>query len=763
MRLAITASILALASALTMPTASMAQTTTTPAEDAEKENSGEIVVTATRRETDLQDTALSISALSGVQLEERGLNSVSQAIAVVPGVSLLNEQPGRSDLTVRGVNTSSSSVSLADVIVNSTTAVYLNQLPVTSTVSKTPDFRFVDMERVEVLRGPQGTLYGQSAMGGVIRYISNRPDPGDSKMGFNAYLSGTDGGGTNIGAEGFVNVPITSNIAVRFVGYAYDNSGYIDSVGIERATNSNDENTYGFRGALRWNLTDQITFDFTYLYHEVGLGNIQAISSTYTPTGVSSDNGFPRNFQQVSTQRLLAQHIQPTSLKSEVFNAELLAEFDTFSANVILGRKLNDTSNEFEAAELTGGTESYFNNTTIGNTHSNTAEFRLVSNYEDSFIDWLGGVYYEDAGGTIGANAIVSGAPRVFIPGIFVLNPGNIVINSGRQLDYRELAFYGEIAFNLGERVKLTGGYRYSDIDNNYRWTYANGTFDGALGRVGLLNIDQGSSEKVDTYRVNLEWKPNDDLLLYGQLSTGFRPGGFNPGNALAVPPLADFDYVSDSLKNYEIGLRSTWLDGKGIFNIVGYHIDWSDIQLPTTQLVSPFYSATVNAGEARIRGVEIEATIKPISGLDLTAAYAYTDAELTKIAPAIPGFGRPPGTVGEQLPGTAKNVFSGFVNWSQPIGNEASLNANLTYRHVSSRTSSLGDPTRMPSYDLIDARIGVSFENGISLTAFADNLTNKVAILRTITGTPFRTGDRFQYYTINRPRTIGVRLGLRF
>ncbi len=751
----------ALASVFVSPGAVFAQATddtSTTAQDQDRV----IVVTATRRATDLQDTALSISAISGAELQARGIDSVTEAISTVPGVSLLNDQPGRADITIRGVNTSSSSISQSDVIVNSTTAVYLNQLPVTSTVSKTPDFRFVDIERVEVLRGPQGTLYGQSAMGGVIRYITNVPDSDRIAGGVSTYLSTTDKGGTNIGGDAYVNLPVSDTLALRVVGYAYNNSGFIDAVGVERGRNSNDENTYGARAALRWTPSDRVTLDLNYLYHEVNLGNLQAITSTYTPTGVSADNGRPRNFVQVSTDRFVAQHVQPTQLIAHVFNGEILVDFDSFEANLIVGHKTNDTSNEFEAAELTGGTESLFNNTTLSETDSTTAEFRLVSKYEGSPIDWLAGVYYEKAGGTIATLSILTGAPRVFIPGVFVLNPGSRIIDSGRQLDYEELAFYGEAGINFGAGFRFTAGYRYSDIQNNYRWTFADGIFDGALGRVALLDVDQGASEKVDTFRFNLEWKASDNFLVYGQASSGFRPGGFNPGNALSGTVVPDFEYSSDTLWNYEIGVRSRFGDIADL-NVVGYHIDWEDIQLPTTQLVSPFFSATLNAGTARIRGVEVEGSLRPADGLALTVAYAYTDAELTSIAPSIPGLGTPPGRVGEKLPGTAEHQFTGIASWTTGIADGIDLSSNLIFRHIGSRTSALGDTLVAPAYETLDARISLVLDSGLTATLFADNLTDEAGVLRVIRGAPFLTGDRFTYLNVIRPRTVGLRIGFNY
>lgn len=723
----------------------------------------QIVVTATRRSTDLQSTPLSVSAVSGDYLEESGLNSVSDAIALVPGVSLTNGQPGRSDLTVRGVNTSSSSVSLTDVIVNSTTAVYLDQLPVTSTVAKTPDFRFVDMNRIEVLRGPQGTLYGQSAMGGVIKYVPNAPDPAAFEGGGSAYLSTTKDGGTNYGFDGFVNVPITDNLAVRAVGYLYENDGFIDTVYPQPVENSNAEHTIGGRFAVHWQPSSNFSLDLGYLYHEVELDNLQAITSTYDVQGNPAFFSLPQNFMDVSTSRLVAQHVQPAYLQSQIFHMQAELELDTIVATLIAGRKLTETSNIFEAAELTGGTESYFGNATISDADSNTFEFRLVSNLDNSPVEWLAGVYYEDSGGQIGAFAQVAGVQRELIPGIFVLPVGLVVLDSGRQLNYEELAFYGEVALNISQAVRLTGGVRYSDVSNNYKWTYADGFFDPFVGRTALIGLDQGSSEQLLTYRANLEIEPSENLLFFAQASSGYRPGGFNPGNALSTPPIADFDYQSDTLWNYEVGMRSNWADGDVTFNAIAYLIDWSDIQLPTTQLVPPFYSATVNAGTAEIKGVELEFGVRPTDILTLGAAYTYTDATLESVAAAIPGFGAIPGSPGEQLPGTAKHQFTLSASIDAPLTSGIDLVGGGLFQHVGSRTSSLGNPERMPGYEILNARIGLRFSNGLSTTLFADNLTNEIAVLRQIPGAPFRSGDVFEYLTINTPRTLGLRLGYKF
>lgn len=307
-----------------------------------------VVVTATRRSTEIQKTPMSVTAITGSDLEGRGTNSVGDAVAVVPGVSTLTNQPGGNDITVRGVNTSTTTFSQTDVIVNSTTSIYLNQLPVTSTITKMPDFRFVDVERIEVLRGPQGTLYGQSSIGGLVKLITNKPDASEFFGNIGGYLSHTRDGGWNTGVDCHVNAPLADNLAARLVGYSYENDGFIDVVCPTLDKDANEEHTIGGRAALD-----------------------------------------------------------------------------------------RDISN-------------------FGNATCDTAELRLVSNDEDPFIDWILGAYYEDASDELRAFAQMSGAPLPVIPPFFFLNPGDIAIDSGRDLTYEELAFYGELGFNLSDEWKFT-------------------------------------------------------------------------------------------------------------------------------------------------------------------------------------------------------------------------------------------------------------------------------------------------------------------
>ncbi|MEY2756619.1 MAG: hypothetical protein RIR33_397 [Pseudomonadota bacterium] len=708
-----------------------------------------IVVTATRRSTDLQDTPLSVSALSGEQLEERGLVSVADAVQQTPGVSLTSNQPGTNEFIIRGVGTSTSYATLAGAITNATTATYLDQLPVTNTVQKTPDFRFIDLDRIEVLRGPQGTLYGQSAMGGVVRYITNRPSTEGLAGGFNAYSSITEDGGLNLGGDGYLNLALSDTLALRAVGYAYGNAGFIDVVGTAFDEDANNEETLGGRFALRWTPTNRFTVDLTALYNEVNLGSLQLISSTYP---VDFNLFTPPVVTPVSTDTLEVEHLQPSEESASVLGAEFLYEFGGFNANLILAHRETDSDSTFESSEFVGVTDAYFGQRTIGNSENDTAEFRLTSTGDGNFIDWNVGVYYEDTGGQIGARAVAFGDPLLLSffphnnpPGGFVV-PGDVVTDNGRQLDYQETSVFGELAFNLSSALSITIGARHADIDTNYQRTFANGTNDAAAA--SLVGVSQATSESVDTYRLNISYQASDDVLFYANAASGYRPGGFNPGVSFPVV-IPDSAYVSDTLWNYEAGVRTSWLNNRLILNAAAYQIDWSDMQLATIDLAT-FYTATRNVGEAQINGLELEAFFRATDSLALSANYTYAKAEISE--PTNLGF-----LVlaeGDRLPGTPEHAFTAFADWRSPVPDtEAEFVANATYRYVGDRIAVLGSPTEMDAYSLLDVRFGVEFASGVKLTLFADNVTNEIAVNQlTPTALP-----NFTYYNINRPRTIGV------
>lgn len=719
----------------------LAQEANSP-EDSPSKN--EIVVTATRRSTNLQDTALSVSALSGETLEEAGITSVADALQFVPGVSLTKNQPGQNEFIIRGVGTSASYQSLTGAITNSTVSTYLGQVPVTSTVQKSPDYRFVDLNRIEVLRGPQGTLYGQSAMGGVVRYIPNAPDAKSFDATANSYLSVTEDGGNNYGIDGTINIPFGENLALRAVGYSYNNSGFIDVVGTSQVKDANKENTWGGRIALRWTPSDRLTIDLNYLHNDVDLKATQLISATYpvdfsifTPTVVTP----------VSTDRLEVQHRQPYQEVANLYSADILYNFDAFDANLIVARRDTDARSQFESAEIVGLTDVYFGNFQRAEATSTTAELRLASNSKGKFLEWLVGGYFEETNGLLSSRSVSTG--DAFLLSLFGTFPGDVVTDSGRQIFYREYSAFGELTFNFTDKLALTVGARLAKITNDYQFKFARGSLEAA--RLALVGVSQKTSETVDTYRANLSYKINDDILLYTNVASGFRPGGFNLGRTLPTV-IPDTTYVSDTLWNYEVGARTSWLDNRLLVNLALYRIDWDNIQLATFDPLT-FYTATQNVGGARIEGAEAEISFAVTNELRLNANYSYTDARIVEDSPLISA------NIGDSLPGTARNTLTLSGDWQGRVTSDAELFARAAYRYVGKRASQLGAGNDMPEYSLVDLRFGVKMDNGLTVAFFADNVTNKIAIQQSIAAGL----ANFSYKAINRPRTFGVNVGFDF
>ena len=726
----------------------IAQTGTANAQGNEQAEEGAqsptIVVTATRRQTTLQETPLSVSSLSGEALERAGISDVADAVQFVPGVAVSVAQPGATDVIIRGVGTSTSQQSLNGAITNALTSAYLDQIPISSTVRKTPDFRFIDLERVEVLRGPQGTLYGQSAMGGVIRYIPSAPDPNTFGASLHATISDTDkASGANYSIDGHLNVPLSDTLALRTVFYNYENQGFIDVVGTASVQNANDEHTWGGRAALLWTPSDRFSLKVTGLYNNIELGNTQLISSTY-PVDLNVFD--PDPVTPVSTDRLVVQHLQPFEEEAWAIGVEMAIEFDPATVELILAHKETETETQFESAEFVGLQDTFFGgfNPTDGDTDS--IELRVSSNGEGRLIDWLVGAYYEDNGGLLARQSVASG--DAFLLSLFGVAPGD-VFDSGRQVSYEDLSFFGEITVNPTENFALTGGYRHARTKNNYEviYDFFNGFDLSTVDPNTLVGKSQLTKENVDTYRFNASLQASDSILLYTNIASGYRPGGFNPGDSTFNIP--DSSYVSDSLWTYEIGIRTGWWDDRLLFNLAAYHTDWSDIQLATFDPATLF-TATQNVGKAEIDGVEIELMARPSRFLTLSGSYAYTDARIVENSPATGAM------KGDQLPATPKSAFSTIANLNFPFGNGHEINLTGSYRHVGKRAGGLGATSiEMPSYDLLDLRAGVSFDNGITVEVFADNITNEIPVFQS-----FATGlAGFNYNMIGRPQTFGISL----
>lgn len=705
----------------------------------------EIIVTATRRETSLQSTALSISAFGGKSLEEKGYNSIAQFIDTVPGVTASSEGAGQNRIVIRNISTSSVLPGSASI------ATYFDDFALPGISSTAAEVRLVDVNRVEVLKGPQGTLFGRSAMGGIVRYISNKPNTEGFSGGINTYLSNTAAGGENYGGHGYLNVPITDNLAVRMVGYYYDNSGFIDNVelGID---DFNDEKTWGGRVAAHWDATDTFSADFLYVNQKTDAAR-NAVTTTRDvgDLSIGGDEGPDIPFD-LGARTAIGGVNEQSDVINEFFSLKLEKEFDAFTATFLASRTKEKFNIQRDTREFVGFRYGCSCEIDTSDTDGvprldaevDILELRLVSS-GDNFVDWIAGLYYENE--DVGRRQVIDYfGPDQLLYGVLPISDGANTVNTFEKGTGEEQAAYAELGFNFTPDTKLTIGYRRSHVETGTLTTKASGIFDAFTGSLALVDIPFEARENVNTFKFLLEHQFTDDLFAYATATSGYRRGGFNLPTSIS--PFSTYD--SDTLWNYELGLKSTWLDGRLIANVAAYLIDYSDIQLLVQDQVT-FGNTTQNVGKAQVTGVELGLLFKASDALNLSFSGSLSDPKLKEDVPGGVG-----GKKGDRLPGSAKQNFAVTADWNQPINNDLAVYGAVTYKYVGQRLNdfNLDLDIALPSYDLVDARIGLRSADGYSISLFADNLLNAEVLHRVE-----NIGPVFKAALTNRPRTIGLNI----
>ena len=716
----------------------------------------EIIVTATKRETSLQDTALSVSAISGADIAKLGISSFTDVIATVPGVSVNDLGPGSRGITFRGIAASS----VGNITTNATTSFYLDEFPLVAG-SFDSDVKLVDMAQLEVLKGPQGTLYGKSALGGVVRYITNKPSTDAITGGFDLTSEHLARGGSGYQGQGYINVPLSDTVAIRGVFYNYDNAGFIDNLGTN-TKNANTEEVTGGRLALRWNVSDRTTFDLQYLRQtsliccEQGNG-LQSASSTYTPVedGTPTDISAP----DLSNPSLYAS-INPTHDRaSEAINAKLNISFDQFDLSLMATSKDRHIDIKRDLSVWFGMYGDLA--TALGDYdfdyEASTFEARMVST-GDGPIQWIAGLWYEKEDNnfafpiqinTSRTDFVLFGTPTV--DGDFLLDRESFEAN-------KELSAYGEIGYRFNEQAKLTLGYRRANLKLDSGSLRGDGRFD--TGEADAIGADETSDEDVNTYKINFEYTVNEDVLIYALASSGYRSGGFNRGGVIT----AASSYGSDTLWNYEVGARTSWMDNRVIANVVAYYVDWSDIQLRAYDPDS-FSDRIQNVAEAEVYGLETEIRYQVSENFSLSMNYGYIDGSL---AADFLDISTDPATVvaekGATLPGSSKDTFSLLADWQTSLTNDLNLNISGSYIYTGLQAAVLGsaqalvaEGSEIPSFELVNLSMGLTHSNGVQVSLFAKNLLDEKH-----KGITFGR-DFLETNALIRPRTLGVNVGYSF
>ena len=761
-----------------------------------------VVVTAQKRSEDVQKVPMTVNALSGQKLEDLHLQSFTDFARYLPNVTYAvsgqgsNGGPGFANITMRGIVSDQNGNHSGPV---PTVGVYFDEQPIT-TINGTLDIPAYDISRVEALSGPQGTLYGASAESGVVRIISNKPDPSAFAADYEAGVDAVDHGGIGYTAHGMLNQPLTDHTALRIVAWDEHDAGYIDNVLGTRTytfTNANPpvpgapitisnagrtKNNYntvdklGARAALGIELNDNWT-----------------ITPTLMAQKEDSDGvfGFDPNFAgDLKVQHFLPEYVHDNWYQAALTVQGKIADIDMVYSGGYMDRHVHSAADYTDYTFWYDQYNSYYVYFTdnagnqidptqriLGNDHFTkmSQEIRFQSSKDDRFR-WTVGAFYEDQKHHIVQDYIIPGLadPGTGQPTEHVTGWPDTLWLTDEEREDKDYAAFGEASLDITKGLTITGGIRFYKYDNTLKGFFgfhsyeASKCFAPATVNDGpCTDLDSGAKGDGETHRINLTWQVTDDKMVYATYSTGFRPGGANRVTDPATGhPFAP--YSPDSLDNYEIGFKTTWDDDRLRFNGAFYWEDWKNFQFP---FLGP-NSVTIveNGGNARVKGFEYELTYLPVDNLTLSSSGAYNDGGLTKpfcrdttIVCTNAVANAPSGT---QLPITPLWKINGTARYEWNIGDfHAHVQGALVHQSGTWSDLRLFERSLMgknKAFTTIDLTTGIERDNW-SLELYAQNLFDERGELgRYAECTPGTCGAE-PYILPTQPRTIGVTFSQKF
>jgi outer membrane receptor protein involved in Fe transport len=746
----------------------------------------EVVVTAQKREEKLHDVPMGVSAITHDDLDKQQLVSLEDLQAKVPGLSLTQVEPGTTRLTLRGQNVGG---------VGSTVTTYIDDTPFGSSNALangfgfTGDFDTWDLQRVEVLRGPQGTLYGAGSEGGLLKYVTNPPDP--TKFAAAVQAGGEDvahGQGAGSG-KGMINLPIGDRAAFRLSGYYETSPGYVDDPSLgEKGINHGHRG--GVRTALLVNFTDNFSIRLSAFgqdLHTDGNHNIDVIGATNL-TLTPPANQLQSQIGDLNQHRFIN---EPNTFKYRIYSGALNwnSGWGNFTSITSYGTTdqngLSDATSIAAAPGAGPGTGTFGDVVTsllplvpppppagatatagLAETQSTnikklTQEFRLASAAGQT-LEWQVGAFY-----TRESSALDQTLPVFYIPTqAYAPLPqslgGPSLENASLDALYREWAAFAQFTYYFSPQFDLAFGGRWSENKQS-----ANESVTGVLPTLQGMpqQLISGDSSDTDfTYSIAPRWRVSRDTMAYARIASGYRSGGPNdlPFNA---PPSVQRSYQPDKTTNYELGARTDLLDKHLSVDVAAFLVDWKKIQLFEFVQVAgtPGFGINANGGTARSKGMEWTLGLTPVTGLTFTLTGAYVDAYLTSAAPAAGG------NEGDQLPYVPKwsTSLDGAYMWRAFSDFDAF--AGATWSYIGSRSNDFSTTAgatgfvpnprpELPSNNTVNLRAGL--ENGRwTFELYCKNVGDTRAITYYVsTGTP-NYGGGAGYV---QPRTLGATITAR-
>jgi outer membrane receptor protein involved in Fe transport len=707
----------------------------------------EVIVTANRRTESVQNTAMSITAITSADIDRRGLSGMNDYLNSVPGTSHLDLGIGRNATVIRGISLGPQDEGASS---GQTVGYYLGDVPLSDLSWSPPDIKLVDMERVELLRGPQGTLYGAGSLSGAIRNIPNAPVLGQFAGEVEGSYSNTARlGDGNYDAHAVLNVPLIGDtLAIRFVGYRYDDSGYVQNVAHSNAAFLSNAQTYG-AGALAVDQND-MGHDWysggriSALWHPVENLNVTLSYLTQTAT----QNGFPEVqlglglYQQTRLQIADIAGGGGEHLGSNIRLGNLLASYEFPWATLV-----SSTSYSNQLFHRRYGIDYYLGDVPAPQlynteTHGFNEEIRLISKDAGPF-KYVAGLYFQ--------RTSYSDAGQDFYGGNAAVNPfgtdATLYVFTD-DTDLRQRAAFGELTYDILKNLSVTAGGRRSDYQKTTT-SYSSGPLAG-----GTTLTTVGMDEKKTTSKANISYKPVEGATVYAEFSQGFRFGkpitpypvscddGTGHVEGTDVPINGGF-LKSDSLNNYELGGKFLLADKRVSVDAALYRIDWKN--LPVLIIPACKFPVYENAGKARSQGIEIQSQIAVLTNLLVDLGASVQRAHLVGNNPGV-------GSDGDRLPGSPNHQYSVGVTYRfnafQLPGYVRADYMRLGgfYSNIQRLGPEVGD------YGQLNMKAGLTFRQ-LEVSVYGNNLTNAANL--SWYDAEFENGraDRL------RPRTIGVDL----
>lgn len=696
-----------------------------------------VTVTAQRRREPAREVPLTADVLKGDALARGGYQSLRDVAALLPGLNFTQSTAGtgQSQITMRGVTTGSQ--------VGATVGMYVDDVPFGSSSAYAGggagalDLGLFDLSNVEVLRGPQGTLYGASAMGGLIKYVSAEPEKAYLGGQATAELSSVKGGRVGHVLRGLINVPVMNDsAALRVTLYQRREGGFTRDLSHDGRV-VGGARTDGGRVALYLQPTKAVSVRLT------------AMTQRQDRDGSAQEDADVATSQPIDqryTKRLFVN--EPVTVRNDLVTAVVKADLTWATLEAITGwqRSINDGRADPSAfyrpflSKIGIVNPGYALDYSFDN-RKLSQEFRLTS-ARSRQLEWLVGAFYANERGVKSQNLMPLDAQ---------LNQVQPLLADARfPSSYREVAAFGTATYYLTAQTDLTLGVRQSRNSQ-----HLDQTFSGLFAPPP--QPASSSTENVTTWLATARWRPTADQALYARAASGYRPGGPLPviKDPVTGEPLNKSSFKSDSLWSYEVGWKGTLIPNRLASELALYQIDWKDIQVFTA---SAGFSGIGNAKRARSRGVEWTLRATPAQGLRVSTALSLIDAKLLEDSPDLGG------VAGERMPDTARVSAALQVDRDfELMGRTAHI--GLTWRHTGERVNAFGASPgtpqyRLPAYAALDLRGGIVL-GGVNLDFYIRNLTNEHAQTGADTSLSLAGGPA--RVSVMAPRTVGVQLSAEF